>query len=234
MINNINEYIKSWDNVFCEQHVVNLVEQIYIKIINYYGDQTPIYFIDIGANVGKVYDLLSKKISIQQTYMFEANHGLYHYLIEKYNNKDSIKIYHNAIGLDNKMVYFDESSMDYQIDNNCVTLNFGLSKITNSPTNRTVESLPISQFLNNNNYLYNKPCFIKIDTENFDYQILSDLVTVIDLFKQKPLIEFENNYFCDGYDSTWAQNIVDQYVAKGYEKLIVARDMGDGILQPIL
>jgi hypothetical protein len=122
--------------------------------------------------------------------------------------------------------------MHYQINNNNEILNFGLSSITNSPTDKTVESLPISQFLNSNNYLYNKPCFIKIDTENFDYQILYDIVTVIDLFKKKPFIEFENNYFFSGYDIGWAQNIIDQYSLKGYEKFIVSRDMGDGVLQP--
>jgi FkbM family methyltransferase len=205
-----------------------------VTCLDYYGNKTPICLIDIGANVGKIYDLLSKKISLEQTYMFEANYQLYNYLIEKYVGKNDIKIYHNAIGVDNTILYFDESSMDYQIDNDCEVLNFGLSKITNTPTNKTVKSLPISQFLDNNNYLYNKSCFIKIDTENFDYKILSDLINVIDLFKQKPIIEFENNYFCDGHSISWAQNIIDQYTEKGYEKLIVTRNMGDGILQPVL
>ena len=229
----INQYILSWDNEHCEKHVTNLVDYISNKLINYYGMDSDICLIDIGANVGKVYDLLSKKINIVETHMFEANYSLYNYLIDKYTNNNIISIYHKAVSSNSGLSYFDESSMEYQIDNNCIDLNFGLSKITQTPTNRTVENIKLSDFFNNR-HLYDKKCFIKIDTENCDYQILSDLISVINLFTKKPIIEFENNYFVDGYDSDWAQNIVDQYALKGYEKLVVSRDMGDGILQPIL
>lgn len=234
MNNTINKYISDWDNIYCEQHVINLVEQIYKKINIYYGDNNPICVVDIGANVGKVYDLLCKKISLEEYYMIEPNIELYQYLIDKYKNNLNIKIYNNAVGLTDDIVYFDSSSMEYQIDNNSTNLNFGLCKVSNSPTNQKIKSIKISQFFQDNPSLYEKPCFIKIDTENFDYQILSDLITIIDLFNKKPVIEFENNYFCDGHTLEWAQNIVDQYIDKGYQKIYITRYMGDGILEPIL
>ncbi len=234
MNNNVNKYISDWDNIHCEQHVVNLVEQIYKKIDAYYVDNGPICVVDIGANVGKVYDLLSKKISLEQYHMIEPNIELYKYLIDKYKNNPNIKIYNNAVGLTSDVVYFDTSSMEYQINNNSTNLNFGLCKVSNSPTNQEVKSIKISQFFQENPILYEKSCFIKIDTENFDYQILSDLVTVVDLFNKKPIIEFENNYFCDGHSLEWAQSIVDQYVHKGYQKIEITRYMGDGILEPTL
>lgn len=227
-----HEYIKSWDNIHCEKHVINLINNITNILCNYYSDNTPICLIDIGANVGKVYDLLSKKITIDKAYLFEANKDLYNYLLDKYKDNSNISIYHNAVSLQEKSLYFDESSIEYQINNKCEDLNFGLSKITTSQTNKMVDGIKISNFLNKHKDLYSHRCFIKIDTENCDYQILSDLIDVIDLFTYKPIIEFENNYFVDGYDILWAQNIIDQYNIKGYKKLIVDRNMGDGILEP--
>ena len=166
--------------------------------------------------------------------MIEPNIELYKYLVDKYKNDTNIKIYNNAVGLTTDIVYFDTSSMEYQINNNSTNLNFGLCKVSNGPTNQEVKSIKISQFFQDNPSLYEQPCFIKIDTENFDYQILSDLVTVVDSFNKKPIIEFENNYFCDGHSLEWAQSIVDQYIDKGYQKIEITRYMGDGILEPIL
>jgi FkbM family methyltransferase len=228
----MNSYIEKWDNIFCERHVTNLVKTIYPKLIKYYSNEA-IYLIDIGANVGKVYDLLSKLISIEKCYMFEANSELYKYLINKYKNNSVINIYNNAIGITEDILYFDESSIEHQINNNSNNLNFGLCKVTNTPTNKKIQSIKISQFFQDNPTLYAKSCFIKIDTENFDYQILSDLVDVVDLFNKKPIIEFENNYFCDGHSLVWAQSIVDKYIDKGYERLKITRNLPDGILQPM-
>lgn len=229
----MNSYIERWDNIYCERHVLNLIETICPKIIKYYNNN-PIYFIDIGANVGKVYDLLSTRINIKKSYMFEANSKLYEYLNIKYKNNTNISIYHNAIGITEDFVYFDESSMEYQINNNITNLNFGLSMISQNITNKKVQGLRISKFIEDNSFLYDELCFIKIDTENFDYQILLDLSTIIHLFKKKPIIEFENNYFCTEYDVEWAQNIINQYVNKGdYKELKIHRNMGDGILEPV-
>lgn len=229
----VNKYITCWDHYHCEKHVVNLVTCISHKILDYYNN-TPIFLIDIGANVGKVYDLLSNLVSIEQAYMFEPNYNLYKYLKEKYKQNTNIDVSNKAISINNGISYFDSSSMDYQIKHNYEDLNFGLSKITHEQTSTLVETIKISDFLNLNKLIYQQPCFIKIDTENYDYQILSDLISVIDLFLKKPIIEFENNYFVDGYDDIWAQNIIDKYVLKGYQKLIVDRNMGDGILYPVL
>lgn len=229
----MNKIIADWDKIHCEKHVSNLINNLREIIPTYYNND--ICLIDIGANVGKVYDLLKKIFNISESHMFEANTRLHEYLINKYKKIDNVYIYNNAVCLENGLVYFDESSMDYQIDNNHIEdINFGLSHITQDTTKQTIKSIKISDFFAKNSHIYKKNCFIKIDTENYDYQILSDLVSIVNNFKNKPLIEFENNYFYHGYELTWAQNIIDQYSKIGYEKLVVTRYMGDAILKPIL
>lgn len=229
----MNKIITDWDNIYCEQHISGLIHSIKQILPLYYSND--ICFIDIGANVGKVYDLLKKIFNISETHMFEANTRLYEYLIYKYKNISHMYIYNKAVCLENGSVYFDESSMDYQIrHNHTKDINLGLSYITTYATKQQIESIKFSDFLEKNTDIYSKQCFIKIDTENYDYQILSDLISVINNFKNKPIIHFENNYFVNGNESIWAQNIINRYIDIGYEKLDVHRYMGDGILKPIL
>lgn len=52
--------IKLWDTKYCEQHVVNLVNNISNTLKE--KKITELYYLDIGSNVGKVYDLLNDKI----------------------------------------------------------------------------------------------------------------------------------------------------------------------------
>lgn len=229
----MNKLIEDWDNIHCEQHVRGLLSVLEEILPLYYNNS--MCFIDIGANVGKVYDLLKKTFNIDATYMFEPNTRLYKYLIHKYKNINDIYIYNKAVCFENGVVYFDESSMDYQIQHNHTKdINLGLSHITTDATKQQIEAIKFSDFLEKNSSIYSKKCFIKIDTENYDYQILSDLINVIHNFKNKPVIEFENNYFYHGHELTWAQNIINRYMDIGYEKLVINRNMGDGILRPTL
>lgn len=228
-----DSFISDWDRLHCEKHVINLITNINPIIKNHFDN---ICLIDIGANVGKVYDLLKQHINIDEVYMFEPNGNLYRYLIKKYKDNINTHIYHSAVFSENRSIYFDESSMDYQIDhlNKSDEINFGLSKISNDKTSNVVNGIKISTFFQENNHLYNKKCFIKIDTETFDYQILEDLYSVITNFIYKPIIEFENNYYCLGNSLTWAQSVIDKYVDIGYKEITVQRNMGDGILEPLL
>lgn len=233
MLSKRDSFISDWDNLHCEKHVINLITNISPIIKNHFANN--ICLIDIGANVGKVYDLLKEYIDIDEVYMFEPNGDLYKYLTKKYKDNTNTYIYHNAIFSENKSIYFDESSMDYQVDNlnQSDEINFGLSKISNDETNNLVNGIKVSTFFQDNNHLYNKKCFIKIDTETFDYQILQDLYSVIPNFIYKPIIEFENNYYCLGNDLEWAQGIINKYIDIGYKEIVVQRNMGDGVLEPV-
>lgn len=223
-------HIKNWDEKYCEKHVINLcnyISQIFIsKNIN------TINYIDIGANVGKVYDVLSEMIHIDQAHLFEASPILYSYISKKFEHNPCIKTYHRAIYKDERMVSIDESSMIYQCSQSEYNdLNFGLSKILEFDQGN-VQATPISTFLNNNESLYRNINFIKVDTESVDLEILEDILTIITNFPVKPLIEFEKNYFVNGHTDEYSQTVLDQFTNYGYKPIDIKYCSGDGILIP--
>jgi FkbM family methyltransferase len=224
------KYIKDWDDNYCEKHIINLcnhISQIF-KLKNIFT----IKYIDIGANVGKVYDILSQKIKIEEAHLFEASPILYNYISNKFKDKSFVYTYNYAIYKDERMVSIDESSMIYQmLQSEYNDLNFGLSKISNF-TNGNVKAIPISSFLNDNYLLYEDINFIKIDTENVDLEILEDILTIINNFKIKPIIEFEKNYFINGHTDDDCQFVLDKFIPYGYKPIDIKVCTGDGILIP--
>jgi len=222
--------IKKWDDEFCANHVVNLVRNI-TKILKE-KNITNLSYIDIGANVGKVYDLLSENFVINKVWMYEASPILFEYIKEKYSS-DSKVIVNNNVVLDRSgKIQFDQSSLIYEINNNQHNLNLGLSKIGNSNHSTEVNSIKISDVILNTSEIQNDVTFIKIDTENVDFNILNDLFDVIQQFKNKPIIEFEINYFVSNMNISDAQFILDKYVDLGYNKIDLRSISGDGILIP--
>ncbi len=222
--------IKLWDEQHCEQHVVGLVDNI-SKIIED-NEIKKTYLIDIGANVGKVYELLNEKVHLERTYMFEASPMLFEYLEKKYINDEKVSLYHRAVNNNEDEVDFDEHSMIHQMNDGTELLNFGLSQIRKTEYSTKVKSLLISKFLDNNSFLYDDFCFIKIDTETVDFNILQDLLNVIDKFKVKPVIEFEINNLHIDISNESAQEIVNLYYKFGYKELNLKDCWGEGILIP--
>ena len=225
-----HKHIENWDQYYCEKHVAALcsnVSQIFIAK-NIYN----ISYIDIGANVGKVYDVLSEMIKIDQAHLLEASPILYGYISKKFEQHPLVKTYHYAIYKDERMVSIDESSMISQLSQSKYDdLNFGLSKIS-ALNQGNVQAIPISKFLNNNESLYSCINFIKIDTESVDLEILEDILTIISNFQVKPLIEFEKNYFVNGHTDDHCQSILDKFVTHGYDGIDIRRCGGDGVLVP--
>ena len=129
-------------------------------------------------------------------------------------------------------VNFDESSIIYQINNNLPDLNFGLSKIGDSPNQTKVKSNKISNLIGDDKEILDNVSFIKIDTENVDFFILDDLVTIINKFKIKPIIEFEVNYHMSPITKEIAQSILDRFSKNGYKQIKLEDCWGDGILIP--
>jgi FkbM family methyltransferase len=222
--------IKKWDDLHCEKHVMNLVNNITELLRS--KDITELYYIDIGANVGKVYDLLKDKNDLKKVWMYEASPLLFEYLKTKYESDDNVVLTHSAISNGEGLVPFDESSILYQIKNNVEEFNFGLSKIGNSPSELKVNSNKITNLIGNNREILDNVTFIKIDTENVDFFILDDLVSIIENFKTKPIIEFEVNYQSSTINRENAQSILDKYTSVGYKPLRLEDCWGDGILIP--
>jgi len=222
--------VKLWDDEHCEKHVWNLANNM--KELLRSRNINELYYLDIGANVGKVYDLLNNGYNVKKVWMYEASPILFNYLKIKYNNNESVVIDNVAISDSKGDVNFDESSIIHQIKSNSSDLNFGLSKIGNSPSQTKVKSNKISNLIGNNDEILNNVTFIKIDTENVDFNILNDLVTIISKFKTKPIIEFEVNYHIGPITKDNAQSILDKFTNVGYKKLKLEDCWGDGILIP--
>jgi FkbM family methyltransferase len=223
------DYIKKWDDIFCAQHVINLVNHISGLLSR--NNINEINYLDIGANVGKVYDLLAEKLVIKNAYLVEASPLLFSYIKKKYVNDSKVKLFNFAAYNEETTIKFDQSSMMYQFDTDGTNLNFGLSKIQHTPQSVDVDAKRISLFLNEHK-LFNDLSFIKIDTESVDFMILEDILNVISLFKNKPLIEFEKNHFLQGLTDEQAQYILTQFNEHGYKPLSLDSCYGDGLLIP--
>ena len=223
------EEIKVWDDEICYKHVLNLVGGISRLLKQKNIDK--LYFLDIGANVGKVYDLLSEVCEVEKVWMYEASPLLYEYLEDKYKDDDKVITNHVAISNEEGYVNFNEDSIKNQIENNVGEFNFGLSKITDSQSSVKVSANKVSSLVDDE--MLNNVSFIKIDTENFDFYILEDLLTIIDKFRIKPIIEFEVNYTASPLSREEASNILDKFSNLGYKKLTLDDCHGDGILIPL-
>lgn len=130
-----NFHIERWDKYHCAQHVEPFLSQISSILQSYYKNN-PIIFIDIGANVGKVYDLLYQKsiLNIEKAYLFEGSERLYSYMTKKYNNNNKVLVFNDIILDEEIEINFDDDYVDYEIKEKNEYINYGLSEI--SPYNR--------------------------------------------------------------------------------------------------
>jgi FkbM family methyltransferase len=226
--------IKVWDDEICYKHVINLVRGITNLLKQKNIDK--LYFLDIGANVGKVYDLIKDVYDVEKVWMYEASPLLYEYLEDKYKDDDKVVTNHVAISNEEGYINFNEESIKQQIKNGYTytpndEFNFGLSKIADSQESIKVRTSKLSSLIDDE--ILNNVSFIKIDTENFDFYILEDLLTIIDKFSIKPIIEFEVNWNASPLSREDASIILDKFTDLGYEKLTLDDCGGDGILIPL-
>ena len=124
-----NEIIKYWDDNICEGHL-NSESSI---VIDYFKNKgvTDIKYIDIGANVGKYYDVLSKHFNIKNCVMFEGSRILSDYLKTKFKDTPTIEVFNYAISNEDKLSYFSEETIEYFLNkDNLEGLNLGLSQIS--------------------------------------------------------------------------------------------------------
>lgn len=193
---NIFDIIKYWDDHLIESHLGWEI----IVILEYLNKKTQknITYLDIGANCGKYYDVLSKKFIIDYAIMAEASIHLYEYLLVKFKDNKKCFIYNSILSDSSGKVSFCDIDFSY-ISNINNSINLGLSKAYNSHNNNR-EQISAKDFF----YTYiidnniNQLDFIKIDTENRDYHIIKSLThDCIEKLKNKPLIVFENNYHND-------------------------------------
>lgn len=231
--------IKIWEEE-CYGFVMWSVDSIvnHYKSLNRFG---PVTVIDIGANVGKVTDLLLDELDVKEAFLFEPVNLLHQYMVDKYRGNEKIKLFNCALSdKDTPHFQIDQQYLINQLDRSYTGdyINLGVSKYCISEDPTMVNCIKLSTFLNNNPYLFNENLIIKIDTENQDFPILKDFQTVLTSFKNAPLVEFEINFFGgSNYTSEQCQDILDSLSKEGiYNKIILKESMekgkGDEILIP--
>jgi len=229
----MNEIIKFWDEERVRSHIKPA------RVIKFFKDNglRNINFIDIGANVGKYYDVLSEEIGVNKCEMIEPCDELVEYLKEKYKNNNSVKICDKAITEQNGFFHFSNITQLVLKNNNDKNnikkgFNLGTSSIGNRPGDK--EGITFTNFLNNINTIpFKNIHFIKIDTENLDIKILSNLTEFIEQKKISPFISFEKNYG-KLFSHKQAQEIIDKLCRVGkYEKIDIESSNSDVDLIPI-
>ena len=141
----------------------NGLEKILLKI------NTPMIFIDIGANQGVFSLIASKNKNISEIHAFEPNYNCITYLQDNliFNKVNNYVIHNTGIG-------FKESIVDFHVEYN----HSGSGRVSNQDSNMKV-SLVNRNYLNKYFLKTDVEYFIKIDTEGSEKEIL------VELFKSK-------------------------------------------------
>ena len=224
------EKIELWDKQYCAAHVGIIVNNM-ISTFNK-NNKSNISICDIGANVGKIYDLLSSNIKIDNAFLFEGSPMLTKYMIKKFEQYENIHIRNYAITEQPGTVNFDESSMEYILNkqDNSDLFNFGLSHISDYGKIQ-VQSKSFVELIDEFPLIKNVD-LIKIDTENRDFSILKSLIINIDKFVNLPLVVFENNYVVNLFTKKDAEEILEMFFLKGYKRISLDQCPSEGFLIP--
>lgn len=204
-----SDFIRIWDNDIVAGHVNSEIERI-IKYLNDIHLGT-INYVDIGANVGKYYDILSKHFKIENAVMTEPVVDLYQYMVNKFKGRDNCKIYNYAVSDYTGKADLNTGVIDfYKNNDNYTSINLGLSKINKIDGDVVV----VSGYDFLNKFASDIEIdLIKIDTETQDYFILKSITSYIKILPRKPLIVFENNYHNDmTYDE--AKHIYETFMSE--------------------
>jgi FkbM family methyltransferase len=196
--------IKHWDDNLIGKHVSKEITQLFEHFNDY--NITTLSFIDIGGNVGKFYDEISKNYEVKKCEIVEASKILCEYMTDKYKDNSNITIHNIGLSDEEGEFYFGDESLQYYeetgIDgSDSQDINFGLSAahfVENPPTHDYPGK---TRFYNSTNFLDNLnkiPAqdikFIKVDTESRDIQIVSSMTEYLVKNNISPIILFENNF----------------------------------------
>ena len=187
--------------------IINLIDQINKKkIILFFFeklDKKKVNIFDIGAHKGETIDLFKSKLNINKIYSFEPNKKLFQKL--KNNKKyksEQIEVYNFAIGKFSEKkelnIFKDTSSSTINsIDENTkyfkrkkklMTFLSGSENFVKEKQIIDVQNL--SEFIKNKNI--DNIDILKIDTEGYEYNVLSGLIE--NDFKNIRFIYFEHHY----------------------------------------
>jgi len=159
-------------------------------------------FIDIGAHKGETIDLLNKNFQINKIYSFEPNNELFFELKKKYKYYKNIRLFNNGVGLKKKKMILnimqDSSSSTINELNTESTYFSRKKKIISffSKKKNFFKKIIEIQVVNLSNFIKKEKIYkidlLKIDTEGYEYNILSGLDK--NDFTKINYIYFEHHY----------------------------------------
>jgi FkbM family methyltransferase len=226
-MNDYKNEIKIWDE-HSKKHILNATS-ILIKELKHKKD---IVVVDVGANSGTYFDELDKSLNVSKAILFEVQPQLYSYLCEKYKDRTNITVENIAMSDKVQGFVLNDIAFKYEVENSVGTpgYNLGLSKI-NYNNNSEIKT----NYFDNIRDRYNleRIDLLKIDTETEDLLVLKGFTETIKLLKQKPIIEFENNWW-EKYTLEESQKILNDFCNEcGYVNDIDLEKRGDHFLFPI-
>lgn len=229
----MNEIIKYWDDNLVGQHVGIELNWLYEHLDT--NNLNNLSYIDIGGNVGKFYDEISKRYSIKKSIIVEPSVILFEYMMDKFKQNPNVEIHNYAISDSNGMVQFVDSALNateyFKDKGPSNSMNLGLSKL-NRNHEGTTQCFSMDYFLRNLCSITPKEIdFIKIDTENSDLFIIRNMMNFLVENQIKPFILFENNYHND-MSRVEAMEIMELFCNTcGYEKVDL-NIPGDSFIKP--
>lgn len=206
-------YIQYWDENIVQGHVNSEIAVVLDYL--HKNKKLKINYIDIGANVGKYYDVISQSgISVEKCIMVEASVELYSYMKNKFKNIQGCKIINHAVSDKDGTIRF-ESNINQIYANKELnrSINLGVQKITNSDSGVDTNMISGESLLTKFVDFINEIDLIKIDTENRDYNILDSMTNVIQNLNTKPFIVLEHNYHNDMSEEN-ARRIYETFIHK--------------------
>ena len=234
--------IKYWDDELVNKFVQPELQQLLIHFKTYNIDS--LSFVDVGGNVGKFYDEISKHHTVNKCEIVEGSKILCEYMTDKFKDNPNVTVHNFGLsdqeGVfyfgDERVTWFERTGSDGTGFNN---VNLGLSSshfVHHEDTNYdgATKFYNGTYFLENFNTIPPQDLkFIKVDTENRDIQIVSSMKDYLIKHNIKPIIVFENNYryFLSVED---AQSLIDDVCDKvGYQPVNLSGSLENIFLLPI-
>lgn len=234
--------IQYWDKELVNKFVKPELQELLIHFKTYNIDS--LSFVDVGGNVGKFYDEISKHHTVNKCEIVEGSKMLSEYMTEKFKDNPNITVHNFGLSDEEGVFYFGDEQVkwfestgnDGTGDNN-VNLGLGASHFVhhdNTDYPGATKFYNGTYFLENFNTIPPQDLkFIKVDTENRDIQIVSSMKDYFIKHNISPIILFENNYryFLSIED---AQSLIDDLCNQvGYKPVNLLGPLENVFLLPI-
>lgn len=217
--------IKYWDDELVYKFIRPELEQLFTHFKTY--NIKSLSYVDVGGNVGKFYDEISKHLTVNKCEIVEGSKMLCEYMTDKFKDNPNITIHNFGLSDEEGIFYFGDEQVKWfentgkdGTGNNDVNFGLGSSHFVHHDN---TDYPGATKFYNGTHFLENFNTippqdlkFIKVDTENRDIQIVSSMTDYLVKHNIQPIILFENNYryFLSLED---AQSLIDDLCDKvGY------------------